>query len=233
MSRSIWLIMYDLASQDEARYLDWFHDIHIPEKLARPGYNWAAHYELLSVDGERCLVNGSSATGGSRGFAAFFGGTDTRTFLSPSSAQIKPNQPPLTREMMAYRIGSESLIAAEEWRVENPNIAEPGYQVLEIVTCDTGGHDEDYGAWSIQMLCPHLLSLSGFEVLAKMLSTTSAAKHVTVASFRSLTDVEAHRRQAPSDAWSMRVRDYQVNGHRLPMLGRCIWPQIRGHQRKQ
>lgn len=226
MSRSIWLIMYDLASQDAAQYLDWFHDIHIPEKLARPGYTWAAHYELLSVDGEPALANGSSAAAGSRGFAAFFGGTDTRTFLNPSPAQIKPNQPPLTREMMAYRIGSESLIAAEEWRVENPKIAEPRFEFLEIVTCDSGGHDEDYGAWSIQTLCPHLLSSSGFEVVAKMLSTTTAAKHVTVASFQSLNDLQSHRRHAPSDEWSARVRGYQAHGNRLPMLGRRIWPQV-------
>lgn len=226
MSRSIWLIMYNLASQDEGQYLDWFHDVHIPEKLARPGYNWAAHYELISIDGEPALLNGSSAPGTSRGFVAVFGGADTRTFLNPSPAQIKPNQPPLTREMMAYRVGSDSLIATEEWRVESQNIAEPSYEFLETVACDTGGHDEDYGAWSIQTLCPHLLSSIGFEVLAKMVSTTTAAKHVTLASFQSLKDVQAHRRHAPSDEWSTRVRGYQAHGNRLPMLGRRIWPQV-------
>ncbi|MGI9394005.1 MAG: hypothetical protein ACR2OY_05115 [Boseongicola sp.] len=220
MSGAIWLIMYDLASPDEPRYLSWFHDVHIPEKLARPGYAWAAHYELVALDGTPVTLSGGPSDG-TRGFAAFFGGTDTRTFLDPSPAQIKPNQPPLTREMMGLRIGSDSLIAAQEWRVEES--AAPSYAVLEVVTCDTDGHDEDYGAWCIQSLCPHLKSTPGFEVMAKLLSTTTAAKHLSVTSFGSLGDVEAHRRQAPRDAWSERVQGYRRQGDQPPMLCRRIW----------
>lgn len=224
MSRSIWLIMYDVADQDIAPYLAWFHDVHIPEKLARPGYTWAANYELITEEGEPAVLSGSASGGGRRGYAAFFGGEDTRTFLNPSPTQIKPNQPPLTREMMAHRIGSQSLIAAEEWRVENPAVAAPSYAYLEIVTCDTGGHDEDYGAWTIQSLTPHLTSSPGFEVVAKLISTTTAAKHVTVTSFASLPDLKACRQQALDDDWSGRVRSYQDFGARPPMLGRRIWP---------
>ena len=40
----LWLIFYDLLPEKEAEYLTWFHDVHIPEKLAREGYTWAAHY---------------------------------------------------------------------------------------------------------------------------------------------------------------------------------------------
>ncbi len=224
MSRSIWLIMYDVATPDVAPYLTWFHDVHIPEKLARPGYTWAANYELITADGGPALLNGAAASGDRRGYAAFFGGEDTRTFLNPSPAQIKPNQPPLTREMMAHRIGSQSLIAAEEWRIENAAIATPSYAYLEIVTCDTGGHDEDYGAWTIQSLSPHLASFPGFEVVAKLVSTTTAAKHITVASFASLSQLQAQRQQALGDDWSQRVRGYQDFGDRPPMLGRRIWP---------
>ncbi len=125
MSGSIWLITYDVASKDEARYLDWFHRVHIPEKLARPGYVWAAHYEVITSTGAPALLNGEDASGGARGFFAIFGGEDTRTFLNPSPAQIKPNQSPLTREMMGLRVGSQSLIATEEWRVERDGSSPP------------------------------------------------------------------------------------------------------------
>ena len=216
--------MYDLAAQNEAQYLDWFHDVHIPEKLARPGYNWAAHYELISPEGQPVLLNGSDATAGVRGFIAIFGGDDSRTFLNPSPAQIKPNQTPLTREMMGMRIGSQSLIAAQEWRVESEAVAEPGYAIMGVDVCDTGSDDEDYGAWSVQVLCPRLSSAPGFEVLVKFLSTTSAAKHVTVSSFQTLADAQAYRANGEDDEWSARVRAYQVHSTGTPLLGRRIWP---------
>ena len=38
MSQAIWILQYDLTSGLEYEYLNWFHNIHIPEKLARPGY---------------------------------------------------------------------------------------------------------------------------------------------------------------------------------------------------
>ncbi len=226
MSGSIWLITYDVASNDEARYLDWFHRVHIPEKLARPGYLWAAHYEVVTATGAPALRNGADASGDARGFLAIFGGDDTRTFLNPSPAQIKPTQPPLTREMMGLRVGSQSLIATEEWRVERDGSSPPSYAFAEIVPCDTGGHDEDYGAWCIQTLGPHLLSLADSEVVVKLLATTAAAKHIRVASFGTLQGLQDARANLPEDDWSQRVEKYQAYGDWQPVLGRRIWPQF-------
>lgn len=45
MANAIWALAYDISNDDCESYLDWFHRIHIPEKLARPGYPWAAHFE--------------------------------------------------------------------------------------------------------------------------------------------------------------------------------------------
>ena len=44
MAASVWQLNYDIAAADRDHYLSWFHDTHIPEKLARPGYRWAAYY---------------------------------------------------------------------------------------------------------------------------------------------------------------------------------------------
>ena len=44
MDRGIWAIWYDIPAEHRSEYLDWFHQVHIPDKLARPGYLWAAHY---------------------------------------------------------------------------------------------------------------------------------------------------------------------------------------------
>jgi len=221
MSNAIWLIMYDIATANEEAYLNWFHDVHIPEKLARPGYTWGAHYEVVGPDGGPRMLNGKDA-GGQRGFAAFFGGEDTRTFLDPSPAQIKPNQPPLTREMMGHRIGSQMLIAAEEWRVAAEGDDGPSYANLNVIVGTVDGHDEDYGSWCIQKYLPYVSTRSGFEVAAKFLSTTAPGKHVMVTSFATHADAIDHRPETLNDVWSARVRDYQALSTNAPLTLRCI-----------
>lgn len=223
MSGSIWLIMYDIAAENEATYLDWFHNVHIPEKLARPGFTWAAHYEVITDDGTVASLNIKAGDPPARGFMALFGGKDTRTFLNPSPAQIKPNQPPLTREMMTLRIGSRSLIAAEEWRLENQASPSPSFNILRVDICDVGDNDEDYGAWTIQTLAPHLQASPGFEVTTKMLSSTSAAKHITIESSASLEGAKSSLVNDPSDEWTARVRGYQSHAKGSPVLARRIW----------
>ncbi|MEM9359891.1 MAG: hypothetical protein AAGB04_27215 [Pseudomonadota bacterium] len=221
MSNAIWLIMYDIASANEAAYLDWFHNVHIPEKLARPGYTWGAHYEVVGPDGAPRMLTGNEA-GGQRGFAAFFGGEDTRTFLDPSPAQIKPTQPPLTREMMGHRIGSQMMIATEEWRALAESGDGPSYANLNVVVGTVDGHDEDYGSWCIQTYLPYISTKSGFEVSAKFLSTTAPGNHVMVASFATLSDAVDHRPESLKDAWSARVQDYQALSTNSPLTLRCI-----------
>ena len=75
LDKAIWAIHYDLAEPDRAGYLAWFHETHMPEKLARPGYLWAAHYEI---------VHGGSGSG----FLALFGAEAARAFLNPSPGQL-------------------------------------------------------------------------------------------------------------------------------------------------
>lgn len=38
-------LAYYISKDDRESYPDWFHQIHITEKLARPGYRWAADFE--------------------------------------------------------------------------------------------------------------------------------------------------------------------------------------------
>ena len=56
MAVAIWMIRYDLYEDQAETYLQWFNEVHIPEKLARTGYTWAAHYKVSSNQTERSLV---------------------------------------------------------------------------------------------------------------------------------------------------------------------------------
>ena len=112
MSQAIWILQYDLTSGSEYEYLNWFHNIHIPEKLARPGYLWAVHYKGQIG----ALVNSENR----RSYLALFGGISTRTFLDPSPSELRGTQDDLTREMMGKRLLSKGDVFALEWGVNGP-----------------------------------------------------------------------------------------------------------------
>src|SRR5256885_1184362 len=101
MDRGIWAIWYDVPDEHRAEYLEWFHHIHIPEKLARPGYLWAAHYTL-----------GHDAAGS--GYLALFGGETTHGFLKLSPRQLLPRQSGHTKLFMGMRRQSTACIFSEE-----------------------------------------------------------------------------------------------------------------------
>ena len=105
MTASVWLLFYDIAAVDRDNYVDWFHCCHIPEKLARPGYRSAVHFEAPPISGNSDLYR----------FIAIFGGNCTRGFLDPSPAQLKLTQSDDTRDMMALRQNPSSAILAHEW----------------------------------------------------------------------------------------------------------------------
>ena len=108
MDHGIWAIWYDIAPEHRAAYLDWFHRVHIPEKLLRPGYSWAAHYEL-----------GHGGRGA--GYVALFGGNSTHTFLNPSPGQLATRQSPETKKFIGMRINAAACILGEEVRIDGPD----------------------------------------------------------------------------------------------------------------
>jgi len=79
MTTGIWLLLYDIAAADRDHYVDWFHRCHIPEKLARPGYRWAAHFEAPPPSGNSELYR----------YIGMFGGDSPRVFLDPTPAPLK------------------------------------------------------------------------------------------------------------------------------------------------
>ncbi|KUO60747.1 MAG: hypothetical protein APF80_11665 [Alphaproteobacteria bacterium BRH_c36] len=224
MDRAIWAIFYDLGAADRDVYLRWFHDVHIPEKLARPGYVSAGHYAIVGADGRPGSTTGSQAAGAA-GYVALFGGEDTSVFLNPSPAQIKPRQTEETRSMMGRRIGSRSFIAAQEWlaattaaRVERADGA------IVLSCCDTPGQDEDFGAWCVQDLRPALQEHPGFRFVGKLLTTTGPMKHATFAGFESIDDALGFAANPPKTEWAERIAKSQAPIPGSPLVARRIWP---------
>jgi hypothetical protein len=221
MDRGIWAICYDVAGEHAAEYLDWFHHLHIPEKIARPGYAWAAHYAL---------------THGGSGYLALFGAAGTHAFLNPSPGQLLARQSDETRRFMGMRRNSTMCILAEEMRVDGPAIAQRGPAMTPGPVVQFGNYnaasvavEDDLGAWYAQERLPLLAALPGCIGARKMLASVGAYKHAILHEFASLELREKHF--APHEAqahdpatWMGRVRPQLTHAPRSPAVGTRIWP---------
>jgi len=229
MDRGIWAIWYELPDADRSEYLDWFHDVHIRDKLSRPGYLWAAHY---------ALARGTSG-GSDESYLALFGGATAHTFLNPSPGQLIQRQSAETRRMMGMRQRSAACILAEEVRVDGPDAAMrgPGHATGPVV--QMGNYDaaspaveDDLGAWYAQQRLPLLASLPGCIGARKMLASVGEYKHAIIHEFVSLELRERHfgphEAQARDPAtWMGRVRPHLAHAPRSPAVGVRIWPAVR------
>ena len=180
MTSAIWVLAYEISNDDREPYLDWFHRLHIPEKLARPGYRWAAHFE------------GSGTTPNTQSYIAVFGGISTRTFLDPCPEQLKTKQDNLTREMMARRRNPFAAILAHEWSDgSTPSTSNDDAMVvdafnsdwLDFLVIDAAAQGEAIGAWAVQNLLPKLQknnpeAAQSAAITHKLISVTGAPTHI-------------------------------------------------------
>lgn len=222
MDLGIWAIWYELEAEHRSEYMSWFHETHIPEKLSRPGYLWAAHYALEA----------------DKGYLALFGGETAHTFLSPSPGQLSQRQSVETKRYMQMRQGSAACILAEEVRVGGPDADQrsangtPG-PVIQFGNYNAASPvvEDDLGAWYAQERLPLLSTLPGCIGARKMLATVGAHKHAILHEFVSLELREQHFGPHEAQArdpktWMGRVRPQLTHAPRSPAIGRRVWPPV-------
>jgi len=218
--RAIWAILYDVGVDGRSVYLDWFHDVHIPEKLARPGYSWAAHYRVVDPNAAERHAEGNGT------YLALFAGTTSRVFFDPSLSQLKVRQDELTRAMIGRRSKSQSFILAEEWRDEpatgaaEPYVA-PAVVELRLLQPSGGpGGDEVVGAWAAQEAAPRLSAHPGVVAFRKLVCVQGQTRHAMLLGFDSIRAREA--------AAAALVAAEGLQGPsataRSSVIGRRIWP---------
>jgi hypothetical protein len=222
MDRGIWAIWYGLDDGHRFEYETWFHQVHIPEKLSRPGYLWAAHYALEADKG--CL--------------ALFGGIEAHTFLNPSPGQLATRQSAETRRFMQMRQQASACILAEEARVDGPDVGKRGPNGTPGPVIQLGNYnaaspvvEDDLGGWYAQERLPLLSKLPGCIGARKMLASVGAHKHAILHEFVSLEMREQHFGPHEAQAhdpstWMGRVRPQLTHAPRSPAIGRRIWPAV-------
>ena len=222
MAASVWLLNYDIAAADRDHYLSWFHDEHIPEKLARPGYTWASHYQVLP-DGDETVSGGRDM-----GYIAMFGGVSTNVFYNPSPAQLAPAQPMETRDMMACRSNSQALILTAEWAADGQGVigetrSDIDADMISVALCDVAGNDMDFGAWLVQDHLKSVAEEGNCSSVRKLLASSGVVKHAIFhehsSAVGSMTFAEAE-----SSEWSARVGEYVTYPLDTPRTAKRLWP---------
>ena len=204
MNAAVWMLHYHINESDRDKYVAWFHDVHIPEKLARSGYTWASHHAGV-VD----------TSTDSREYVAMFGGTQTRVFLDPSPAQLKPRQDALTREMMQLRQRSSGVIFAHEWSdgegaaVSIDAVHSP---TLRVHWLETESADEAIGAYAVQSLAPTLLARGATRRISKLIGVTRGTRHVLL------------EQQDNDDGDAATVSDLPADVTHRTYRGHRLWP---------
>lgn len=178
----IWLLIYGIADDNLDRYIDWFHHTHIDEKLARPGYDWAAHFKVERHDQ-------------SHQYIALFGSTNCRTFFDPSPKQLKPKQDPLTREMIGYRTQPMSLVCTCEWSnaKDKHHAIQSDWIALDVFDKETD--DQDVMAWCAQQGSP---ALEQDHLQHQLLASSGAPRHLALVEVNQMTDSIRHKLETTS-----------------------------------
>ena len=225
MDQGMWAIWYDIAPENKSAYLDWFHRVHLPEKLSRPGYLWAAHYTLQQA-------------GGDCGYLALFGGVTAHAFLNPSPGQLKLRQEPETLRMTALRTDATMCVLAQEARINGPDVTKRGPGITPGPVIQMGNYsapspalEDDLGAWYAQHRFPALRAMPGVIGVRKMLATVGLHKHAILYEFASLEMRERfyvpHEAEAQdARTWTARVTSRLQHAPRSPAIGQRIWPAV-------
>lgn len=218
MSQAIWALIYAIAHEDRERYLEWFHGVHVPEKLARPGYTWAAHYEHAIAGAPQ-----------RSGHVAFFGGASTRVFYDPSPAQLKTRQDALTREMMACRIDGRSVIYTEEWcqdgaagRCERTSVVDAA--VIRIACIDAQGDDEVLEAWCAQEYFAAIGGAPGCTGVCKWLASSGSPRHGVLQTFTTEALCTAANEAVQRTPRALEVAGRMREPFGAARMARRIWP---------
>lgn len=225
MDQGIWAIWYDIAPAHKAAYLDWFHRVHIPEKLSRPGYRWAAHYEL-----------GHGGRG--KGYLAMFGGDTAHTFLNPSPGQLAGRQNAETKKFIRMRVNPAAAILAEEARVDGPDAIKRGPDLTIAPVVQMGNYnapstavEDDLGGWYAQERLPALAQLPGCVGARKLLASVGRHKHAVLHEFTSLELRETHfgpleAQSRDPQTWMGRIVPQLEHAAYSPAVGLRIWPSV-------
>jgi hypothetical protein len=244
MDRGILAIWYDLPEAGRQAYLDWLHNVHLPEVLARPGFAWAAHYRITGGGAamdqlhERFARADDAELGTGTDYLILIGAPSPQVFFHPRIDRLTFEDQATTQAMMARRRGARAGVFVEQAAVTGPEIgarppgACPGPAIqMGSFRVKTPDDEWDLSAWYAQYRLPAMSAMAGSIATRKLVSLAGWARHAVLYEFTSLEAREAHFQNHESlglDAaeWTSKIVDYTIHSPGSPHIGRRLWPPV-------
>ncbi|MBI2871893.1 MAG: hypothetical protein HYY00_01735 [Chloroflexi bacterium] len=236
MDSGIWATWYDLAGPGREEYISWFHEVHIPQALSRPGYLWAAHVENIVTEERRRTISSflthtvDPSVPAGDGFLMLFGGVSPHVFVDPSPAELEARMTAEAREMLGRRIAARSCIFVEVARVDGPAVGTraPGITPGPAVQFGTFNinaleNEVELSTWYARSRFPRMAKMPGCVGARKLVSISGWAKHGVLYEFVSLEAVEKYFTRDTTE-WSKQVYGNLIHAPGSPTLGKRIWP---------
>lgn len=244
--RGLWMTWYDLPPERRDEHLAWLHGEYLPKLLQRPGFHYAAHYEIEKVPPtarRRYTQDAAVPTGselllivGARSVDAFSAGSDAYVRGGPSRLESDLSQG--DRAMLAMRIGERVVVAAEAARVDGPEAAQRGPGLLLSPCIQVGSYDTanprveaELLSWYADFRMPALSRMPGCVAMRRYVAAVGWAKHGVIYEFVS--------REARAQHWPSIARNYpdleEWSNRFIPNLAHVpgsaspahrIWPPI-------
>ncbi len=234
--RGIWITWYDLPEDGRDAYLDWVHEVYIPEMLKRPGYLWAAHYKTIQKGDIRVHTEDASVPTGTR-YLLLFGAEYADVFGNPIPSKLHAALPAASKRMIAMRIGERANIMAEAGRVAGAEAANYKDGMALAPCIQLGSYncswqsEETMLDWYVQVRMPAIAETPGCGIrIRKLASVAGWAKHAILYEFTSVEArhayFRAHQNRPDMKPWLDWVAKNLMHAPGSSSLGERIWPPI-------
>lgn len=253
MDKGIYAVWYDLAEEGRGAYLDWLHGSYLPSVLQRPGYVWAAHYQVVGGGPDMATIAGKlnrlegPEVGTGTDYLLLIGAASAHVFFSPNLVRVDNPLAELQEElgdatveqMKGRRLNPRAGIFTEQERVNGPEVGTrpPGGTSAPAIQCGsftTRTHQDEFdlAAWYAQYRFPAVARMPGCVAARKYVSVAGVAKHCVLYEYTSLAarlqNFEVHETLGLNDdkVWTNRIHDYTVHAPGSPSVAQRIWPEV-------
>jgi len=207
MDRALWISWYDLADGERDAYFHWLKTRYIPQRLAQPGFLWAAHFKSEvnpRMSGVPRGANGrlrhtdDPAVPRGNAYILIFGAETPHAFAHPTPGKLHAELSPEDRGMLTLRRGERVNIMIDEDRIDGPEAkrrdsGEALSPCIQLGSFNPGSADEEeILAWYAQWRLPSLSKLPGSVGMRKLVSVAGWAKHGVLYEFASLAARDEH-----------------------------------------